>query len=61
MFYIQQRRFWVWVANKPEHGGYEVIVAGSCNRNERDFAQEFTKLKQRLAQHLGIGEDNENH
>ena len=60
MFYIQQRRCWVWVGNKSA-SGVEVIFAGSCNRNEHDFAQEFTKLKQRLAQRLGLGEDDENH
>lgn len=60
MFYIQQRRCWVWIANKEE-SGYEVIFAGSCNRNERDFAQDFKKLKQRLAHRLGLGEDNGNH
>jgi len=60
MFYIQQRRCWVWIGNK-QGSDYEVILAGSCNRNERDFAQDFTKLKQRLAQRLGFGEDDENH
>ena len=60
MFYIQQRRCWVWVGNKSE-SGVEIIFAGSCNRNERDFAQDFTKLKQRLAHRLGLGEDNGNH
>ncbi|MCK4744382.1 MAG: cytochrome c biogenesis protein ResB [Sulfuriflexus sp.] len=60
MFYIQQRRCWVWVANKQE-SGYEVIFAGSCNRNERDFAQDFKKIKQRLAHRLGLSVDDENH
>jgi len=60
MFYIQQRRCWVWIGHKQE-SGCEVIFAGSCNRNERDFAQDFTQLKQRLAQRLGISEDDGNH
>ena len=60
MFSSQQRRCWVGVANKPE-SGYEVSFAGSCKRNERDFAQDFVKLKQRLAHRLGLGEDNGNH
>ena len=60
MFYIQQRRCWIWIGNKPE-SGYEVIFAGSCNRNERDFAQDFTKLKQRLGYSLGLDGDDENH
>ena len=60
MFYIQQRRCWVWIGNKQE-SGCEVIFAGSCNRNERDFAQDFTELKQRLAQRLGIDKKDENH
>ncbi len=60
MFYIQQRRCWIWIGNKKD-SNYEVILAGSCNRNERDFAQDFIKLKQRLAQRLGLREDDENH
>lgn len=60
MFYIQQRRCWIWVG-KNQESGYEVIFAGSCNRNERDFAQDFSKIKQRLAHRLGISEDDENH
>ena len=57
MFYIQQRRCWIWIGKNNE-SSYEVIVAGSCNRNERDFAEEFVKLKQRLAQRLGLSEAN---
>jgi len=53
MFYIQQRRCWVWVANEAD-SGYEVIFAGSCNRNEHDFAKDFAGLKKRLAHHLGL-------
>lgn len=60
MFYIQQRRCWVWIGNK-QGPSYEVILAGSCNRNERDFAQDFTKIKQRLAQRLGLSDDDGNH
>lgn len=60
MFYIQQQRCWIWVGNKTELD-YDVILAGSCNRNERDFSQKFTQLKQRLAQRLGLREDDENH
>ena len=60
MFYVQQRRCWVWVGNKSDLG-IELIFAGSCNRNELDFAKDFTKLKQRLARRLGLGEDDGNH
>ncbi len=60
MFYIQQRRCWIWVGNKTG-SNYDVILAGSCNRNERDFSQDFAKIKQRFAQRLGLHEDDEHH
>ena len=56
MFYVQQRRFWVWIGTNQE-----LILAGTCNRNELDFAEDFEQLKQRFAQRLGLGGDDENH
>ena len=52
MFYIQQKRCWVWVGKQTDGDRVDVIFAGTSNRNERDFAQDFTSLKERLGQRL---------
>jgi len=54
MFYIQQKRCWVWVGKQAGGNEYDVIVAGTSNRNERDFAQDFISLKERLGRRLGV-------
>lgn len=52
MFYIQHRRCWAWVGKTDN--GTEVIFAGSSNRNERDFAEDFAHISGRVAARLGL-------
>lgn len=42
MFYISYQRVWILVKNVD--GKYEIIFAGSGNRNQRDFNESFKKL-----------------
>lgn len=44
MFYVRQRRIWVWL--QPQLDQTQVILAGSGERDRRDFEREFTQLYQ---------------
>lgn len=46
LFYVAHRR--VWVRVEAAEGGSQVTVAGSTNRNARDFAGEFRQLADRI-------------
>jgi cytochrome c biogenesis protein len=49
MFYIRERRLWVWL--KSEQGGQtRALMAMSSQRKTLDFEKEFETLKARLAQ-----------
>ncbi len=49
MFYIRERRLWVWL--KPdEAGGTHALMALSAQRKTLDFEKEFETLKTQLAQ-----------
>ncbi len=50
MFYISHRRLWLRVS--LEEGRTRVLFAGTGNRNQADFAKEFTKLKEELGAFL---------
>lgn len=52
MFYIQHYRIWAWIGCNDK--GVEIIFAGSSNRHERDFAMDFERLRDRMANRLGI-------
>jgi len=54
MFYIHNRRCWVWIGKDKSEQGYEVIVAGTSNRNEREFAINFAHMRDRFAARFGI-------
>ena len=43
MFYVAHRRLWFWVDRGD--GGTRVLFAGTGNRNQRDFEQEFETLR----------------
>ncbi|NRR32956.1 cytochrome c biogenesis protein ResB [Oxalobacteraceae bacterium] len=49
MFYIRERRLWVWVKDHGE-GGADAIMAMSTQRKTLDFEHEFTALKEKLPQ-----------
>jgi cytochrome c biogenesis protein len=49
MFYIRERRLWVWV--KSEEGGQSrALMAMSSQRKTLDFEKEYEALKARLMQ-----------
>jgi cytochrome c biogenesis protein len=53
MFYIRERRIWVWV--KEQDGDAHAILAMSTQRKTLDFEREFDDLKTRLPQSAQIG------
>jgi cytochrome c biogenesis protein len=53
MFYIRERRIWVWV--KEQDGDAHAMMAMSTQRKTLDFEREFDDLKTRLPQSAQIG------
>ncbi|MGO4475639.1 cytochrome c biogenesis protein ResB [Massilia sp. 2TAF26] len=53
MFYIRERRIWVWV--KEQDGDAHALMAMSTQRKTLDFEREFDDLKNRLPQAEQIG------
>lgn len=49
MFYIRERRVWVWIKSDDE-GGAHAIMAMSSQRKTLDFEKEFEVFKQQLLQ-----------
>jgi cytochrome c biogenesis protein len=49
MFYIRERRVWVWVKPSPD-GGAHALMAMSTQRKTLDFEREFDDLKNKLPQ-----------
>jgi cytochrome c biogenesis protein len=49
MFYIRERRLWVWVRD-DESGGAHALMAMSTQRKTLDFEHEFNDLKAKLPQ-----------
>ena len=49
MFYIRERRLWVWVRS-DEAGGAHALMAMSTQRRTLDFEHEFNDMKARLPQ-----------
>jgi cytochrome c biogenesis protein len=49
MFYIRERRVWVWVKPAPD-GGTHALMAMSTQRKTLDFEREFEDLRTRLPQ-----------
>ncbi len=54
MFYTSHRRLWAWIA--AEEGGARLILAGTGNRHQVEFAREFAELEATLARRLGAPE-----
>lgn len=51
MFYIAQRRLWVWLEPDPQ-GGSRVLLGGSANRGQREFDLEFEGIRRRIERRL---------
>jgi cytochrome c biogenesis protein len=54
MFYVRHSRLWFRVEEKDGHT--RLLFAGTGHRHERDFAEEFTRLRSELAQRLGVAD-----
>jgi cytochrome c biogenesis protein len=53
MFYIRERRIWVWV--REQGSDAHALMAMSTQRKTLDFEREFDELKTRLPQAVQIG------
>jgi cytochrome c biogenesis protein len=51
LFYTSHRRLWAWIA--AEENGSRLVVAGTGNRRQAEFAREFAALEAALARRLG--------
>lgn len=49
MFYIRERRLWIWLKSEPD-GGSRALMALSTQRKTLDFDKEFEALKAQLMQ-----------
>lgn len=56
MFYISHRRCWIWIESGPQ--GNEVLFAGSGNRHQRDFADEFAAMREELDGYFSAAEQD---
>lgn len=56
MFYISHRRCWIWIESGP--AGRQVLFAGSGNRHQRDFADEFAAMRDELDGYFKVAEQN---
>ena len=50
MFYIRERRLWIWVRDGEDGGPAHALMAMSTQRKTLDFEHEFNDLKAKLAQ-----------
>ncbi|MES2901878.1 MAG: cytochrome c biogenesis protein ResB [Pseudomonadota bacterium] len=50
MFYIRERRLWVWVRDDDSGAGAHALMAMSTQRKTLDFEHEFNDLKAKLPQ-----------
>jgi len=50
MFYIRERRLWVWIKDRADGDGAEALMAMSTQRKTLDFEREFETLKEKLPQ-----------
>jgi cytochrome c biogenesis protein len=49
MFYVPNRRLWCWI--DQQDGAGRVLLAGTGNRHQRDFKEEFERLCKQLDAH----------
>ncbi len=50
MFYIRERRLWVWVRDVGDNDGAHALMAMSTQRKTLEFDREFEDLKEKLPQ-----------
>ena len=54
LFYTSHRRLWAWVA--ADEDGSRLVLAGTGNRRQAEFAREFAALEATLTRRLGAPE-----
>jgi hypothetical protein len=54
MFYVRHSRLWFRV--EEQDGQTRLLFAGTGHRHERDFAEEFVRLRSELEQRLDIAD-----
>jgi cytochrome c biogenesis protein len=50
MFYIRERRLWIWLRARDDGSGSHALMAMSTQRKTLDFEREFDELKAKLPQ-----------
>ena len=50
MFYIRERRLWIWIRAGEDTAGAHALMAMSTQRRTLDFDREFNELKEKLPQ-----------
>ncbi|KAG0163159.1 hypothetical protein DFQ30_000650 [Apophysomyces sp. BC1015] len=54
MFYVRERRLWIWLKSDEQHGGTRVLMAMSTARKTLDFAGEYARMRDALGAALGV-------
>jgi cytochrome c biogenesis protein len=54
MFYVRERRLWIWLKPEGPHGGTRVLMAMSTARRTLDFASEYARVRDALGAALGV-------
>ena len=50
MFYVRERRLWVWLTDRADEGGAHALMAMSTQRKTLDFDDEYKNLAAKLPQ-----------
>ncbi|SIT77376.1 cytochrome c biogenesis protein [Burkholderia sp. b14] len=54
MFYVRERRLWIWLKPEGQHGGTRVLMAMSTARRTLDFVGEYARMRDALGAVLGV-------
>lgn len=53
LFYTARRQVWIWLS--PDAAGSYLLIAGTAQRRQGEFAEEFAGLRRALTQRLELG------
>lgn len=48
MFFVRERRLWIWIKDNGAQGGSQILMAASSARKTLDFEKEFVRLRERI-------------
>lgn len=54
MFYVRERRLWLWLKTDESRGGTRVLMAMSTARKTLDFAGEYARMRDALGATFGV-------